>query len=712
VIGSFRRPGVGLALFVLAVLALVAGPGIARADHLVVEGSGGSGRCASSMEELSYEAIIEAGNRYHAGLRLRTALHNAGAVERDVVLSLALPRASELEGMAVARDGVWHDGRRTGIDGGLERRDSNLVFVRPMAPETPTGLPGAEIVAWRVPSGATIQVELRVRVHPRLRGDRWEIELPKRGGDCCGLAPERRVLVFGLRDGEEFWVDDRANGSSPFVLTRAKHSAVVTWPARTERRTGLDARYEVLPAAVGEKRGEFRLYLSLGQSPAPRPDHVVVLVDRSLSTGSYMQRDTYRVLGGLFDTLPEQATFDVLGFARSARRLVPTADEPAPGVHDPDARAALARVLDANVREQGTDITAALALAARVASTRHGRRPMILVVTDGMLPMSAEPSSVRAAFESSLSGHGARGRRRPELVFLVDEPMLATRGLGSEHAIARVAAALGARISSESLGQQRAGAALELLQSPRVLGDLDIALTRNMELETPPPSGLVAGNFLVLRGTYHGRPASRATVRGRLGHRRVRRQARVHVQSAPVEALVADLRGGVELVPDAETSFVYPPWYSQHDRHDARRGIARAGLGGYMPKGRLSRSIFGYYLRTRVLPRARVCYNHAVARSHTQGGRVTMDIEVGKGEVMAVRMSTVELGEPDSKLVACLNEAAWALDIPAGKLDDRTYRLRYPLRLVPPEGGGAARVGDPLGEGTVELLLDIAPTGG
>ena len=97
------------------------------------------------------------------------------------------------------------------------------------------------------------------------------------------------------------------------------------------------------------------------------------------------------------------------------------------------------------------------------------------------------------------------------------------------------------------------------------------------------------------------------------------------------------------------------------------------------------------YLRARpgpkdpALRKARVCYNHAVTRDLTQGGRVVLEMEVGKGEVMTARLRSSTLLHDDPALVSCLTEAAWALDVPAGKMDDNIYVVRYPLVLTPPK---------------------------
>ena len=94
---------------------------------------------------------------------------------------------------------------------------------------------------------------------------------------------------------------------------------------------------------------------------------------------------------------------------------------------------------------------------------------------------------------------------------------------------------------------------------------------------------------------------------------------------------------------------------------------------------------------------------------------VTLELEVGKGEVMLAGHGETDLEHKDPKLVECLVEAAWALDIPAGKLDDKIYIVNYPLSLIPPEPGDAAGEVEGISEEMMKLLLghpNDEPAGG
>lgn len=687
----------------LALTTILAGlPASALADQLSAE-QGDDERGYIAVEELSYESIIDVSEGYSATLRLRTALHNSSGSPRDAVQSLALPATAQLRGIRVARDGQWTDGMDTLIRNEPERRDPGTVFARALPPPERGGLPAAEIVAFGLEPSTTIQVEIVVTVYPRLRGNNWELDLPARGHDQVNLARDRRVLVKGLRKQEPFWTDDTSNRGKPYIVTSGRDGITVKWPAHLAKQSLLEGHYELTPGPPGFDDGEFRVYLRLGQTAPPRPDHLVLAVDRSLSTSSLLQGQTHRMFASVLDAMPASTTFDALGFARTVVPLIDVERGGAPKAGDPGARGALQRALDANEREPGTDLVATLVTAVERAKASKAKRPMIVVVTDGMLPVSLDAEQVSRAFDDAV---GRRGPR-PEVLFVVDDPLLVRSGLDPAHPMARIAAALGARISLETVGQLQGRADASLLAAPRVLGQLELALPENMVLDQPPPSGLVAGNFALLTGHYVGKPAAGLEVVGDFAGEQVKSKLRAAPQERLPQAIAAVIGGPPNEA--AGEGFVRPPWYEVEDERTARLGITQAGRGGVERKGYLDRKIFRHYLTTRVLPRARVCYNHALLRAPAQAGRAVMHIEVAKGEVMLASTDGVELDSADDKLVTCIREAAWALDIPAGELDDKVYVLRYPVRFIPPEDGKNADVVEGLSEDQMMELMSAPP---
>src|SRR5690606_7146624 len=241
-------------------LAWVASVRPAAADQLSAEPYDGEVGY-SAIEELSYEAFIDATDGFAARFRIRVALRNASLSPRDAVHTVALPFAAHLEGLAIAHDGQWSAGVPTQVTAGSDRRDPGSVFVRPIAPRTRTDVPAAEIVVFGLDPGAILQVELSARVYPRLRGDRWELDLPARGSEIPSLAAERRILVPGLSAEQAFFVDDRSNEGRPFIVTRPTDGVTVAWPARIQSRTALEGHLEAIPGPPGFDDGDLRLFL-------------------------------------------------------------------------------------------------------------------------------------------------------------------------------------------------------------------------------------------------------------------------------------------------------------------------------------------------------------------------------------------------------------------------------------------------------------------
>jgi hypothetical protein len=648
------------------------------------------------IDELSYETIIRPGAGFEAELALRVALQNTSVGAQDAVMALAVPHGSELIGVAIAEGGDWIEGQvstieRDGPDIARNRRDPGTVFVRELEPENPGDLPGAEIVAFSLAPGATTQIELRLRVHPSLRGDRWQLDLPRRNAELPNLSSHRRVLVQGLAAPENFWVDGTPSNGVPYMITRSEDAITVAWPAGRKTGAALDGSYEVSRDGDGAG-GRLRLVLRLGPSKPITPDHVLFVVDRSQSTSRSLVQHGATMFAGLLDALPATATFDAITFAREAERLLDPARfaaGKAPRRDDEAARAELALALGVTVTGQGTDLRAAMELAGNQLAARNAKQPLIVVVTDGMLPPSIGADVVGEALAGAL-GKAAR----PEILFVVDDPLLNMRGLPADHPIADLAAGLGARISLETLATLGPTQIEGLLAAPRVLGGLQINFPNSVVLDEPLPTGLVAGDFVVIEGSYYGSKApAKLTVRGRFGTSKISANFAAAKRAARPASIAAAIREG-DRARAIQDGLALPEWYTPSMRRIARMNLAQAGRVGWQATGQLDSSIIERQLRTRVLPRARACYNKALSRNGVLAGRVELSMEVGKGEVMMARLGAVTLNHDDPRLLTCLESAAWAMDVPAGNLDTQIYVINYPLEFTAPEGGKPPHTGE------------------
>lgn len=683
----------------------------ARSDTLEADPASGY----VPLDELSYETIIRAGNGYEAELAVRVALENTSAKPQDMVMTLAVPPGSELTGISIADGGDWVEGRVSKLgtefahanDLGKGHRDPGTVFAREL-PSAPGELPAVEIVGFGLASRTTTQIELRLRVHPSLRGDRWQLDLPRRNAEIPNLNDRRRVIVQGLAADENFWIDGTSSAGTPYMVTRGEDAITVAWPAHISSSAALDGSYQFSPDPDG-LGGRMRLVLRLGPSKRIAPDHVLLIVDRSQSGSSSLPRESGRMFNQLLDSLPASTTFDAITFAREAERLIDPARK-APRADDREARAELDRSLKATLAGQGTDLRAAMQLAGQQLAARNAKRPLIIVVSDGMLPPSVGADLVGQALGDALGK-----TKSPELLFVVDDPLLNLRGLPADHPIASLAAGLGARISLETLANLGPSEIDELMSAPNVLGDLSLGLPESVVLDEPLPAGLVAGDFLVIEGSYGGRPPSAIKVRGRLGKGRISTSFKPDKRDPRPQAIAAAVREQDRDRAEQE-GLVLPGWYTPSMRRTTAMNIEQAGRAGYQATGQLDVEIIERQLRSRVLPRARACYNQALGYNQVLSGRVELRMEVGKGEVMMAGVSKAETNyvgsSEETRLIGCLENAAWSMDVPAGNLDTQIYVINYPLEFTAPEGGQPPTMGesrDPMFERllrSAEVLAD------
>jgi hypothetical protein len=242
------------------------------------------------------------------------------------------------------------------------------------------------------------------------------------------------------------------------------------------------------------------------------------------------------------------------------------------------------------------------------------------------------------------------------------------------------------------------------------LGDLAVNLPETVVLDQPLPTGLVAGDFVVLEGTYGGRGPSKVTVRGRFGKTKVAASFRA-AKRAPRPAAIAAAITETDRARAVSEGLTLPNWYTPSMRRITGMNIAQAGRVGWQATGQLDAAIIERQLRTRVLPRARACYTQALTRNQVLAGHVQLQLEVGKGEVMFAQLGTAELNHPDDRLLACLESAAWAMDVPAGNLDSQVDVIHYPLEFTAPAGGQPPHTGesaDPMFERLLESAEVLA----
>lgn len=697
-LGVVRR----VVCLILPVIAGIALSTSARADNLVTESARGY-EGYSAVEELSYEIFVEPSTKRpgRATVFVRQTLHNSANEMHDAVSTLGVPPSARVVGLKVARNGQWHEGLDADVaprnDAG--QRSPGEVFAQ-LVPPAQTGAVGAiEIVTYGIEGNATVQVEVELDVPVAVRGKRWELELPPRGRQTSVLNSERRISVRGLGD-EHFWVDGIDSGGDPTIVVDHDEFPLIQWPAHLNKGPTLASNLEVTPDSFGEG-GRFRLQVRLGQDRVTTPQHVVLLIDQSSSTDAKLQKHTRTMVRELFGQLPGTTTFDAIAFHRTATPLVSSEDGYG-SVDDPNDVGELDRALASGEQHEGSDLSQALELAATRMKARGAKKTAIVVVTDGMMPTGPGAEDMESRFAQALGK-----QRRPELIFMVDDPLLHQRGVPGDHPVAKVAARLGARVTLQDLARTDQANDAPLLAAPRVLGQLSLKLPKGVTLDAPLPNAMIAGQYVVIEGHYEAKAPRSLRLKGRLGKKSLSVTAKARRAGKVPDAVAASLDPETDKTALAEAGFAFPEWYTRNAMQASRVAIERAGRNAAPARGSLTSDIFLRYLRQRVLPRSQACYRSAVNRDPRISGRVTFDFEIGKGEVMLASVAATELSQQDESFESCLEQAAWSMRVPKSSLDDQIYRVRYPVRFHAPEDAPNTVKSDAF-DPIVDLLVDSA----
>ncbi len=131
---------------------------------------------------------------------------------------------------------------------------------------------------------------------------------------------------------------------------------------------------------------------------------------------------------------------------------------------------------------------------------------------------------------------------------------------------------------------------------------------------------------------------------------------------------------------------VQPP-AERNERHVYREVRVETGAFGgadatWRPTGDLSRDIVARLMRTYVLPKAQVCYQHALAKHRKLAGSLVVEVEIARGEVQHARITRSNL--PGETMDDCVLEAAYSIQVPRVALGDDTEYIgvaRYPIKF-------------------------------
>jgi hypothetical protein len=401
---------------------------------------------------------------------------------------------------------------------------------------------------------------------------------------------------------------------------------------------------EPMLAAVSRAGSETTVALGVCRAdevaPAPPPDRLLLLLDRSRSVGAagiVLERDLARAL---LETLPPSVHFNAILFDRAAHPLFPVA-RAATG----EALAALDDQTGPSQLQNGTSLPRALQAAAEQARLdgREGRTWVVLI-SDGAVPEGERAEALLAA-SASLAA-----TRTDLLVLLVrpggDEPAPAA----AQELLRSLPAHFGGVLRTIDPNDLR-GQVAEVVAAARRGGDLFAvsvgAGARRVEAFATVPPG--SGQTRVFRVPGAGAP----TVSGR---REGGGFSLPLAATAVAPALLAPQLGDVAAA-----------WIGSDARLAAwvETAAGPPPLAEDIPRGQMDRAVVRNSLSLAYMPRARACYlNRSVhgAEDFQLRGRLRLELHLERGEMVdaVVRQSTLRRPE----IEACLREAAFGVEIP------------------------------------------------
>ena len=692
---------------VLAVLA-VAAP--ANAADLTTVGDGTVRETA-----LGYDVHLDG---LVARVTARHELRGTGGAA-EAVYRFALPAEAAIVGLAVTLpEGAPQRGAAVDAIAAIDLaadRDTvaiapDLGLVRRLGATEPGGDVAYELRIYPIGAGAATVVEVSWIAPVALVDGRLALRVPARGaegGDAPLAEASGRVKVTPPA-GVKAMRDLRVGG----VLAVARPGK----KAHTWGRTAGELRIEVTPvlrgaiatftaAPVGDDGGALvvaTLRPRVDAAPA-RFGRVVFVVDASASAaGDPEAREAAATLvAAITAGLRDDAAVQAILFDRAARAALDRFV--APTLATRDALRAAIRGADGGA---GSDVAGALAEARRVIDADAEERgdTLVVVVTDGVLPTDATAAALAAGF-------GERDDVTISAVLLgPDDLALPDPRAG---ALAELAAARGGHVVAVRRGEAAARAgtiADEVGGAP----DWYVRGVRAgaAELSLRVPDAIGAGGGFLVAGWYRGKAPRKLTLEtseGTLTARAARLAGAVALaiaggSEAPMAATIKE-RAALERTAAVVTDLTSLVAVDRTDELAAARLdlAARGGTFARIPPPPerdapvrpatiadvvdvgaryqldLAARIRVDLLRPQLLPAVRACVRDALGAGGVKPGRLHLEIEIARGEVMTVRATAAGAPAP---LLDCLRDAGYALQVPTYTLADGAdsiHLIRYPI---------------------------------
>lgn len=519
------------------------------------------------------------------------------------------------------------------------------------------------------------------------------------GGGIVAAKPGKKAVAFAAGNGE----------------LRVEVTPVATAPVVAFSTAAVEGDVGAIGVALLRPRAD--------EAPS-RFARAVFVVDGSTSAaGEKAAREAAaRLVEAIAKGLREDAKIDLVMFDRTA--TIARTASPGDVIREHEARS-------------GTDLVAGLGEAGRLLDEdpRDGAT-LVMIVTDGIVPSDTTGKALEAALGPRPDVTVSAVLLGPDALALPDP---------RAGAIAELVQARGGHVVAVRHGEAAArrrtiadeiGAASDWYVSAIRAGGAELAI--------PLPDEVPAGAGFVAFGWYHGKAPARVEldVGGATLVARKRTIGRTAALAAAggAEAPVAEARrAAVERASGAAGRSTALVAVDPGDDLAVERLALGARGGTYtrippppergitVPEVRVAdvidegaRYAIDTAARIRVdllapqlLPAARACLQSALGAGGVKPGKILLEIEIARGEVIAVR-ATGTGGAAD--LAGCLLDAGYALTVPSYTLTDgpdTIHLIRYPLTFEPsahPDAWVAVAPGD----GPVPIVVDdvATPLGG
>lgn len=587
----------------------------------------------------------------------------------DILSRVALPAHSMLKDLLVRGDHGWVSGKATTTSTIKNAPPQGTWFASLLEDSaTPDNIQIAQIIGTKLAPSSYTSIELALSVPVQQRMQTQRLCLPPRMISSPGLLQERRVSIRDHQGkAKTFWIDQEKQKSTNQIL-RSNDRDCLVWSSKKQEPAALHANFSAY--SLGKRNNPFSLTIELGPDKSDLPKNVSVMLDSSSS----VQPSTFHRGVKLFSAINKknEGNTSLWKFSRRAEVMNPKTWPP---THN---------------TQPGSDLIQSI--QDWIAGS-NSKVSTLIIVTDGLLPLPNDEGSLKA-LQRTLRRHPQRS-----IILLVDDPVLALRGVANDHPLLALASQIGARLSLQSLRAFDAKdpvAEHELLstlfKSPQVGRDLEIKLPPGCKLETPIPSYIVSGQVHRLFGHCKKRVKLWARLSVKQGKRRSRRRIKgPRASQQPTHfasAVSTELRDQA-----SEHGANAPAWFRRAMAKESELSF-EAAAKVQERHGHLDAALIQARLREHLWPRAHACYNHALARNRAQAGVAQLSIALGKGEVSLVEASSQSLAVKDPKFLACLESAAWKLRVPAALADPVVYRIYYPLNFQRPKNADVGKISE------------------